>query len=54
VGAIASSDPICLGASGHFRRLEFFASQFEFGCHAATQFEYKTKETIRFDLSQHK
>ncbi|CAN5238753.1 hypothetical protein BH11PLA2_BH11PLA2_09640 [soil metagenome] len=29
------------------RRLEFFASQFEFSDHAATQFEYKTKDTIK-------
>jgi hypothetical protein len=29
------------------RRLEFFASQFEFSDHAATQFEYKTKDTVK-------
>jgi hypothetical protein len=29
------------------RRLEFFASQFEFSDHAATQFEYKTKDTFK-------
>jgi MoxR-like ATPase len=29
------------------RRLEFFASQFEFSDHAAMQFEYKTKDTVK-------
>jgi MoxR-like ATPase len=29
------------------RRLEFFASQFEFRDHAAMQFEYKTKDTVK-------
>jgi hypothetical protein len=29
------------------RRLEFFASQFEFSDQAATQFEYKTKDTVK-------
>ena len=29
------------------RRLEFFASQFEFCEHAAEQFEYKTKDTVK-------
>jgi MoxR-like ATPase len=29
------------------RRLEFFASQLEFSEHAAEQFEYKTKDTVR-------
>jgi hypothetical protein len=29
------------------RRLEFFASQFEFSDHAAAQFEYKTKDTVK-------
>ncbi|HEX7379396.1 MAG TPA: AAA family ATPase [Pirellulales bacterium] len=29
------------------RRLEFFASQFEFSDHAAMQFEYKTKDTFK-------
>jgi hypothetical protein len=29
------------------RRLEFFASQFEFSDFAATQFEYKTKDTVK-------
>jgi MoxR-like ATPase len=29
------------------RRLEFFASQFEFSDRAATQFEYKTKDTVK-------
>lgn len=29
------------------RRLEFFASQFEFSDHAAAQFEYKTKDTFK-------
>jgi MoxR-like ATPase len=29
------------------RRLEFFASQFEFCDHAASQFEYKTKDTVK-------
>jgi MoxR-like ATPase len=29
------------------RRLEFFASQFEFSDHAAVQFEYKTKDTVK-------
>ncbi len=29
------------------RRLEFFASQFEFSDHAARQFEYKTKDTFK-------
>lgn len=29
------------------RRLEFFASQFEFSDHAARQFEYKTKDTVK-------
>ncbi len=29
------------------RRLEFFARQFEFSDYAATQFEYKTKDTIK-------
>ncbi|HEY7154936.1 MAG TPA: AAA family ATPase [Gemmataceae bacterium] len=33
--------------SAILRRLEFFASQFEFSDHAATQFEYKTKDTIK-------
>jgi MoxR-like ATPase len=37
------------------RRLEFFASQFEFHDQAATQFEYKTKDTAKLagsDLAQ--
>lgn len=29
------------------RRLEFFASQFEYCDHAASQFEYKTKDTVK-------
>jgi MoxR-like ATPase len=29
------------------RRLEFFASQFEFSDHTASQFEYKTKDTFK-------
>ncbi len=29
------------------RRLEFFTSQFEFSDHAATLFEYKTKDTVK-------
>jgi hypothetical protein len=33
--------------AGILRRLEFFASQFEFSDHAATQFEYKTKDTVK-------
>jgi MoxR-like ATPase len=33
--------------SAILRRLEFFASQFEFSDHAATQFEYKTKDTVK-------
>lgn len=33
--------------SAILRRLEFFASQFEFSDHAAAQFEYKTKDTVK-------
>jgi len=29
------------------RRLDFFVSQFEFCDYAATQFEYKTKDTVK-------